>query len=446
MNIKNKDVVLGVENLETRKVCSFDPLVPNQWGLSAIKADNLEISSNPIVVAVVDSGIDINHEDLKNNIWTNPFDKLDGIDNDNNGYIDDINGWNFVGQNNNVKDDFYHGTHVAGIIAAEKNGLGVVGINPSAKIMGLKFQNSSGMGYTGAAVSAINYAVKMKNAGVNIAAINLSWGGGTSVNLSLQKAIQTASDNNIIVVSAAGNNGDNNDVTPRYPSSYKFSNTISVGAIDSNLNWATYSNYGKNSVEIASPGSNILSTIPGNQYSYISGSSMAAPFVSGAVSLLRGLGYGANVVKNAILNGSSFLVSLADKVGFGLLNVQGALNYLKNNNVTVAPPTTVEPQPVSPVVISSIDYRIEILSSLRIKGWVKDNSNLNKRMIVEVLVNDKDFYSRKANMARSDIGGRFGFNIRFDGSKFVRGSNKIVIKFIDPVGSKVVIVERILVV
>lgn len=446
MNIKNKDVVLGVENLETRKVCSFDPLVPNQWGLSAIKADNLEISSNPIVVAVVDSGIDINHEDLKNNIWTNPFDKLDGIDNDNNGYIDDINGWNFVGQNNNVKDDFYHGTHVAGIIAAEKNGLGVVGINPSAKIMGLKFQNSSGMGYTGAAVSAINYAVKMKNAGVNIAAINLSWGGGTSVNLSLQKAIQTASDNNIIVVSAAGNNGDNNDVTPRYPSSYKFSNTISVGAIDSNLNWATYSNYGKNSVEIASPGSNILSTIPGNQYSYISGSSMAAPFVSGAVSLLRGLGYGANVVKNAILNGSSFLVSLADKVGFGLLNVQGALNYLKNNNVTVAPPTTVEPQPVSPVVISSIDYRIEILSSLRIKGWVKDNSNLNKRMVVEVLVNDKDFYSRKANMARSDIGGRFGFNIRFDGSKFVRGSNKIVIKFIDPVGSKVVIVERILVV
>lgn len=446
MNIKNKDVVLGVENLETRKVCSFDPLVPNQWGLSAIKADNLEISSNPIVVAVVDSGIDINHEDLKNNIWTNPFDKLDGIDNDNNGYVDDINGWNFVGQNNNVKDDFYHGTHVAGIIAAEKNGLGVVGINPSAKIMGLKFQNSSGMGYTGAAVSAINYAVKMKNAGVNIAAINLSWGGGTSVNLSLQKAIQTASDNNIIVVSAAGNNGDNNDVTPRYPSSYKFSNTISVGAIDSNLNWATYSNYGKNSVEIASPGSNILSTIPGNQYSYISGSSMAAPFVSGAVSLLRGLGYGANVVKNAILNGSSFLVSLADKVGFGLLNVQGALNYLKNNNVTVAPPTTVEPQPVSPVVISSIDYRIEILSSLRIKGWVKDNSNLNKRMIVEVLVNDKDFYSRKANMARSDIGGRFGFNIRFDGSKFVRGSNKIVIKFIDPVGSKVVIVERILVV
>lgn len=446
MNIKNKDVVLGVENLETRKVCSFDPLVPNQWGLSAIKADNLAISSNPIVVAVVDSGIDINHEDLKNNIWTNPFDKLDGIDNDNNGYIDDINGWNFVGQNNNVKDDFYHGTHVAGIIAAEKNGLGVVGINPSAKIMGLKFQNSSGMGYTGAAVSAINYAVKMKNAGVNIAAINLSWGGGTSVNLSLQKAIQTASDNNIIVVSAAGNNGDNNDVTPRYPSSYKFSNTISVGAIDSNLNWATYSNYGKNSVEIASPGSNILSTIPGNQYSYVSGSSMAAPFVSGAVSLLRGLGYGANVVKNAILNGSSFLVSLADKVGFGLLNVQGALNYLKNNNVTVAPPTTVEPQPVSPVVISSIDYRIEILSSLRIKGWVKDNSNLNKRMIVEVLVNDKDFYSRKANMARSDIGGRFGFNIRFDGSKFVRGSNKIVIKFIDPVGSKVVIVERILVV
>lgn len=178
MNIKNKDVVLGFENLETRKVCSFDPLVPNQWGLSAIKADNLAISSNPIVVAVVDSGVDIDHQDLKNNIWNNPFEKLDGIDNDNNGYVDDINGWNFVGQNNNVKDDFYHGTHVAGIIAAEKNGIGIEGVNPSAKIMSLKFQNSSGIGYTGAAVSAINYAIKMKNAGVNIAAINLSWGGG----------------------------------------------------------------------------------------------------------------------------------------------------------------------------------------------------------------------------------------------------------------------------
>lgn len=247
-----------------------------------------------------------------------------------------------------------------------------------------------------------------------------------------------------MVVIAAGNNSDNNDVTPRYPSSYKFSNTISVGAINKDLGYATYSNYGKNSVELAAPGSEILSTLPGNKYGYISGSSMAAPFVSGTVSLLRGLGYGANAVKNAILNGSSFLVGLADKVRFGLLNVQGALNYLKNNSVTVAPSSTVDLQPVSPVVISSIDYKIEILSSKRISGWVKDSSNLNKRMIVEVLVNDQDFYSRKANIMRGDVGGRFGFNIRFDSSKFVKGSNKVTIRFVDPVDSKMFIVEKIL--
>lgn len=447
MNYKNRDVFLGIENLESRKVCSVDSLVSNQWGLEAIKANNIASVSSSVVVAVIDSGIDLNHEDLKDNIWNNPFEKLDGIDNDNNGYVDDVHGWNFVGQNNDVNDDYYHGTHVAGIIAGANNGVGIVGVNPFAKIMSLKFQNSSGLGYTGAAVSAINYAVKMKNAGINVAAINLSWGGGTSVNLALQKALQNANDNGIVVVSAAGNNGSDNDVTPRYPSSYKMSNSISVGSINKDYSYASYSNYGKNSVELAAPGSEILSTLPGNKYGYVSGSSTSAPFVSGAVSLLKSLDYSASQIKSGLLYGASFLNSLADKVGSGLVNISGALNYLKNN-ITTSPsvPVTVAPEIVSPVVVSTIDYKIEILSSLRIKGWVRDSSNLNKRMTVEVLVNDKDFYSRKANMMRNDIGGRFGFNIRFDGSKFVKGSNKIVIKFINPVGSKVVIVERMLVI
>lgn len=450
MKTKKRDFVLSFENLETRKVCSVDPLASNQWGLDAIKTNNITAASSSVVVAIVDSGVDVNHQDLKNNIWNNPFEKLDGIDNDNNGYIDDINGWNFVGQNNDVKDDFYHGTHVAGIIAAEKNGIDIEGVNPSAKIMSLKFQNSNGVGYTGAAVSAINYAVKMKNAGVNIGAINLSWGGGTSVNLSLQKSIQSASDNNIMVVIAAGNNGDNNDVTPRYPSSYKFNNTISVGAINKDFSYAGYSNYGKNSVELAAPGSQILSTLPGNKYGYVSGSSMSAAFVSGSVSLLKSLNYSVSQIKNALLYSGSLLSGLADKVGFGLLNVEGTLSYLKKNSVgggsniinTSPAPDTLIP----PVITSDVKYNIDVLSSKRISGWVKDNLNLNKRFNVEVLVNDKDLYVRKANMTRSDVGGRFGFNIKFDGSKFVKGVNKITVRFVDPVNSKVITVERFLVV
>lgn len=446
MSYKNRDVILDIENLESRKVCSVDPLVSNQWGLEAIQA-NVQNGSSRVVVAVIDSGVDLNHEDLKDNIWNNPFEKLDGIDNDLNGYIDDIHGWNFVSQNNNVNDDYYHGTHVAGIIAGANNGVGIVGVNPFAKIMSLKFQDSNGTGYTGAAVSAVNYVVKMKNAGINIASINLSWGGGTSVNLALQKALQSANDSGIVVVSAAGNNGSDNDVTPRYPSSYKMSNSISVGSINKDYSYASYSNYGKNSVELAAPGSEILSTLPGNKYGYVSGSSMSAPFVSGAVSLLKSLNYSASQIKNGLLYGASFLNSLADKVGFGLVNVGGALSYLKNNSGssnsnTINPSPSPSPSPVS----SDIRYNVEVLSSKRISGWIKDNTNLNKRFLVEVLVNDKDFYSRKANIMRGDIGGRFGFNIRFDSSKFVKGSNRVVIKFVDPIDSKVIIVEKVLVI
>ena len=442
---KSKEV-LGVESLESRKVCDVDPLMRDQWGLSAIGANDINmVSSSSVVVAVVDSGMDLNHPDLKNNIWTNPLEKVDGIDNDLNGYVDDIYGWDFANNDNVPQDDFYHGTHVAGIIAAESNGVGIRGVDPFAKIMSLKFQNSSGMGYSGAAASAINYAVKMKNKGINVAAINLSWGGGTSVNLTLQNAIKNASDNGIIVVIAAGNNGDNNDVTPRYPSSYRFSNTISVAAIDQSYNIASYSNYGKNSVDVASPGTSILSTLPNNSYGSISGSSMSAPFVSGMVAFLRGLGYSSASVKNAIINSCSFVGNLAEKVGCGLVNLRGSLDYLKTNSISITPPSTPAPVPVVPApVVSSLTYRIEELSVYRIKGWARDSSNSNKRLMVEIIINDKYVYSRKANMVRSDLGGRFGFNIKFDSAKFVRGSNKVSVRIIDPLAKETLTVERML--
>lgn len=228
----NKDVGLYCERLENKRVLSgFDG-----WNISAI---NMPVLSdlNPItssVVAIVDSGSDLSHPFLKDNLWNNPYEKLDGIDNDNNGHIDDINGWDFVNNDNLPEDSFYHGTAVAGVVKSA---------DPNVKIMSLKFQNNNGLGYTGAAASAINYATIMKLKGVNIAALNLSWGGGTSSSLVLESAIKRANDAGIIVVSAAGNNASDNDIVPRYPSSYKFSNTISVAGSVDNVSLAGFSNY-----------------------------------------------------------------------------------------------------------------------------------------------------------------------------------------------------------
>lgn len=311
-----KDAKLHIENLENR------------------------LALTGAIVAFVDSGIDLNHKDLSENIWINPSEKVDGIDNDNNGYVDDINGWDFANNDNIPQDDFYHGTHIAGIVdSVSKN---------TVTLMPLKFQNYQGLGYTGAAATAINYATNMKLRGHNVAAINLSWGGGTSSSLVLSNAIKRASDNGIVVVIAAGNNSSNNDTLPRYPSSYKFNNTISVAGLNSDMTLAGYSNYGKNSVEIGAIGT-AYSTLPGNNYGTISGTSMAAPNVSAAVAMLKNINvnYGANQIKWAILSTAKMVAGLVDKVAYGYLDVQGALG------LNMVPKPDIMPiQPPPPIVES----------------------------------------------------------------------------------------------
>jgi serine protease len=250
--------------------------------IDAAQAWNYGTSSS-VVVAVIDTGIDYNHFDLAQNIWINSREIAgNGVDDDRNGYTDDVRGWNFVSRNNNPMDDNGHGTHVAGTIGAVgNNGAGVSGIVWNIKMMALKFLAADGSGALSDAVAAIDYA---RTNGAKI--INASWGGG-DFSSALQLAIQRFQNGGGIFVAAAGNEAANNAALASYPANYPLSNVISVAASTQSDTLASFSNYGTN-VDIAAPGNQILSTIPGNRFSRYSGTSMAAPHVAGAFALLWG--------------------------------------------------------------------------------------------------------------------------------------------------------------
>jgi subtilisin family serine protease len=233
----------------------------NGADIDALEAWDVTTGSSDVVVALVDSGVDINHPDLAANIWTNAaeLNGTPGEDDDDNGYVDDINGWDFYAGDSDPRDANGHGTHVAGIIAAVGNNAeGVTGVSWSAKIMPLRFLDAWGNGTIANAIAAIEYANEM---GADI--INNSWSGGPySYSQSLKDAID-ASD--ALVVCAAGNGANNNDSAPNYPASYSSPNIISVAASDPFDALAYFSNYGAVSVDVAAPGINIYSTVPGRE-------------------------------------------------------------------------------------------------------------------------------------------------------------------------------------
>lgn len=277
----------GLNNTgQTGGTADADVDAPESWSTSTGDPGTL--------VAVIDEGVDINHPDLKNNIWVNADEVAgNGVDDDNNGYVDDRNGYDFANDDTSVYDPDpvsgagdEHGTHVAGTIAGEgNNSLGVAGVSWRASIMPLKFLGPNG-GYTSDAVEAINYAVRN---GAKIS--NNSWGGG-GYSQALRDAIASADASGHLFVAAAGNGGadgvgDNNDATPSYPASYDLPNIVSVAATDRNDALAGFSNFGANSVDVAAPGVGIVSTLPGNTYGAYSGTSMATPHVSGIAALLK---------------------------------------------------------------------------------------------------------------------------------------------------------------
>ena len=238
-----------------------------------------------VVVAVLDTGVMMTHEDLAANLWTNTKEiPGNAIDDDGNGYIDDVHGINSITGKGDPTDDDRHGTHVAGIIGAVgNNGKGVSGVAWNVQLMPLKFISSSGDGSNGDAVECINYAIQN---GADI--INASF-GSPSASSTLQIALTAARAAGIIIVAAAGNETVNNDVTPSYPANYALDNIISVAATGATDQLEFYSNFGATTVDLAAPGAQILSTgnLTNNEYSPLSGTSMAAPIVSGVVALLK---------------------------------------------------------------------------------------------------------------------------------------------------------------
>lgn len=312
---------------------SDDPYVTggSLWGMTgtfgsqaSVAWNNNKTGSSTVFVGIIDEGYQFDHVDLSANAGINPGEiPGNGLDDDGNGYKDDVYGWDFDGNNNTVYDGAGddHGTHVAGTIGAVGgNGIGVAGVNWNVKMMNAKFLGATG-GTSANAVKAVDYFTNLKTRATNpipIIATNNSWGGG-GYTQSLFDAIQRANDAGILFVAAAGNSGANIDKRLSYPAAYSNPNVISVASITSTGSLSSFSNYGAKNVDIGAPGSDIWSTLPGNNYGSYNGTSMATPHVTGAVALYKSLFPLATAadIKTQILSKGTATTSLSGKTVTG---------------------------------------------------------------------------------------------------------------------------------
>lgn len=354
----------GIESIEPNLTYFIDNIEPNDakfdqlWSLhntgqqagsadadiNALGGWKIQNESRSIGVAIIDTGVDWGHEDLTDNIWQNLGEDFDqdghvlewdgekmifdpgdenGIDDDGNGYVDDFVGWDFKNNDNNPYDDQGHGTHVAGIIGANGNNkIGVVGVTWQVQMAAIKFIGKNRGGKTSDAIRAIDYVKKM---GFPIS--NLSW-GGSHYSRALLAALKNTNEKEQLFVIAAGNNGLDNDKIATYPASYQLDNIISVAATNRNDQLSSLSNYGATSVDIVAPGIDIFSTFPNNKYGTYSGTSMAAPHVTGACALLWEYApdKSATIIKQDLLKTADPLPAINDKIlTGGRLNLERLL-------------------------------------------------------------------------------------------------------------------------
>jgi len=334
-------------------------IVPNdtryedQYGLKRMRlpqAWDTATGSKSVVVAVVDSGIDYTHQDLINNIVRNTGEvAANGIDDDGNGFIDDVRGYDFVNDDPDPMDVSGHGTHCAGIIGAQgNNARGVVGVNWNVGLLPVRVLSEEGEGTAADVAAGVVYAV---DRGASV--INLSLGGPTFSQV-LEDAIEYAKQRDVLVVIAAGNAGSDNDSIPTYPANSTKSNVLSVAASTSGDTLALFSNYGVQAVDVAAPGEGILSTIPGNSYGVKDGTSMAAPHVAGLAALLKSLGAGRShgVIRDIIVGTVTLRASLREKISTGgrvdAFSAVGAIAPQPSPTPTPTPDGTNTPQPTPP--------------------------------------------------------------------------------------------------
>lgn len=351
---------------------------PQAWDLTTGSAD--------VAVAVIDSGVDYTHPDLAANIWTNPGEiPGNGIDDDGNGYVDDVHGWNAVNNNGDPMDHDGHGTHCAGTIGAlGNNGMGVAGINWNVRIIATRFIGSSGFGSTADAIECLEYIHTLKDRGVNVIATNNSWSGGGNDPL-LKAAIDASNARGILFVVASGN-GDafgaavNTENLPIYPGCLPNPNIINVTATDRNDRKASWANYGRTGVHLGAPGVEIWSTVTGGTYDSYTGTSMAAPHVVGAAALLAAYNPGLShlEIKDRLLRTGDPLPDLAGRTVSGRrLNLYNALT------------NTVPPAPTLPVLSATVStnkavYRLG--ETIRITVRATDGTSPISRAAVRVVI------------------------------------------------------------
>lgn len=345
-----------IKYIESNKMFHLDPTVKasstglvapssgfSNWPTQQTKADvawKQGYRGQDVVVAVIDSGVDYLHPQLKNQIAFNQgesgkdkngLDKaFNGVDDDGNGYVDDYYGYNFGLDTNDPYDSDQHGTHVSGIIAAEHSDLNageqdhVQGMAPGAKILPVAFITAGGGGTLDAAIDSIEYA-RLRGADI----INASW-GGASCSKTLGEKINSLEQQGILFVAASGNNGKNIDERPEYPAAYNLPIQVTVGAVSQLATMADFSNYGFTRVHIFAPGKDILSTVPNKNYEAFSGTSMATPMVAGALALLKSANPTANFqqLKSALFSGVT-VDSTYRNSSHGRLNVENSLNLIK---------------------------------------------------------------------------------------------------------------------
>ncbi len=311
-----------VESGSSGEVESMD-LDPEDWGQKDSEADwawTNNMHGQGVMVGVVDSGADKNHPQLKNQMYTNPGEVIDGIDNDENGYVDDVNGWDFVHWTPEITGDTLHGTHVSGIVLADHGVAGMKGVAPAAELLPLKFIDGNA-GFLSNAIYAIDYAVNLAKKANKPLVVNASW-GGSDCSLSLRAKMDEFKTRRVLFAVAAGNNGRNISTTPIYPAVFNLESQITVAAHSARDVLATFSNYGPK-VDLSAPGLDIFSLAPSGKYVRLDGTSMATPFVAGTAALLWGAYPNATTaqVRKAIF----------DSVETGHFNVrlQGKLNVRK---------------------------------------------------------------------------------------------------------------------